>query len=169
MKKVLLFSVTLLASVYLYLAYIGIEPQDRRPGTLISGEVRALPGDLSFVADAQKVTLETQPWYGIPFSVTVVAVAHEGRIYVPSIYESPQRFPGSKYWNHVVAKNPQVRLRVGQDIYPLRIEPVHDTAEFAAAYAALGRKYAFWREQMPLDPELPRFALLRLERRTEPL
>ncbi len=102
---------------------------------------------------------------GIPFSVTVVVARDGDRIYVPSLYDSAQPFPGSKYWNHVVAENPNVRLRVDETLYPLTISPVTDAAEFRDAFTALGRKYPFWREQMTLDDSQPRFALLRLRPR----
>ena len=63
---------------YAYLAFVGIEPKDRRPGTKLSGTTAVLPQDLAFVDNKMEVTLETQPWYGIPFSVTTVIVRHGG-------------------------------------------------------------------------------------------
>ena len=83
MKRTLTVVGVLLLLIYGYLAFVGIEPLDRRPGTLLSGTVAALPQDVRFVDEVGEVTLETRPWYGIPFSVTVVVVSHEGLIYVP--------------------------------------------------------------------------------------
>ena len=164
-KKILIISGLLLIVGYLYLAFVGIEPKDRRPGTLLSGTVAILPQDVSFVDEVDEITLETQPWYGIPFSVTAVVVSHNGAIYVPSLYDSPQTFPGTKYWNKVVARNSDVRLRVGEDIFELAAAPVIDDEEFQAVFDALGRKFPFWREQIELDGRLPRFALIRLSPR----
>ena len=165
MKKFLVGLLVALVIVYAGLALVGIEPQDRRPGTLIQGIEAPLPQDVSFVDPVPEVTLETQPWYGIPLSVTVVAVSHAGHIYVPSLYDAPMPFPGTKYWNQVVQSNPNVRLRVEGNIYPLQIAPVTDDAEFKAVFAALGNKFPFWREQIELKGTTPRFALLRLSPR----
>ncbi len=165
MKSVFAAIVTILALVYAWLAFIGIEPADRRPGTLLAGTEQPLPTDLSFLDTAMEVELETRPWFGIPFSVTVVVARDADEIYVPSLYDTAQPFPGTKYWNHVVAANPNVRLRVDEMLYPLTITPVTNEAEFRDAFAALGRKYPFWREQMTLDGSQPRFALLRLQPR----
>lgn len=165
LRKVLIIALTLAVAGYCYLAFIGVEPQDRRPGTLLSGTVAVLPQDVSFVDDVDEITLETLPWYGIPFSVTAVVVSYDGAIYVPSLYDSPQPFPGTKYWNKVVAENSDVRLRVGENIYELAAAPVLDEQEFQAVFEALGRKFPYWREQIALDGRLPRFALIRLSPR----
>ena len=151
--------------MYSYLAFIGVEPKDRRPGTLLSGTPATLPLDVSFVDDVAEITLETLPWYGIPFSVTTVVVSYNGGIYVPSLYDSPQAFPGTKYWNKVVARNSDVRLRVGSNIYELSATPVLDDQEFRGVFEALGKKFPYWREQIALDGRLPRFALIRLSPR----
>ena len=164
-KKTLITTLTLLVVVYLYLAFVGIEPKDRRPGTLLSGTPAILPHDVSFVDDVAEITLETLPWYGIPFSVTAVVVSYNGAIYVPSLYDSPQAFPGTKYWNKVVSRNSDVRLRVGESVYELAAAPVLDDQEFRAVFEALGRKFPYWREQIELDGRLPRFALIRLSPR----
>ncbi len=165
MKSVVGALIAILVAAYAYLAFVGVEPADRRPGTLLAGTEQPLPMDLSFLDAAMEVELETRPWFGIPFSVTVVVARDENAIYVPSLYDAAQPFPGTKYWNHVVAANPNVRLRVEETLYPLSITPVMDQTEFRAAFAALGRKYPFWREQMTLDDSQPRFALLRLQPR----
>ncbi len=164
-KRFLISILTLLVVGYVYLAFVGIEPQDRRPGTLLSGSTVPLPTDVSFVDDVGEITLETRPWYGIPFSVTAVVVSYDGAIYVPSLYDSPQAFPGTKYWNKVVSNNSDVRLRVGENLYELAAAPVLDRQEFQAAFEALGRKLPFWREQIALDDFPPRFALIRLSPR----
>lgn len=127
-------------------ALAGCEPKDRRPGTWLSGEeVTTEVADWSFVNDHQEIFIETHPWYGIPFSVTTVIASADNEVYVPSIYDAPAEFPGSKYWNSVIEKNPEVRVKIGDEIYPMRAEPAADEAEFAAGLAALAAKYDFWR------------------------
>ena len=77
------FLATLLPAVMLLLA--ACEPQDRRPGLWLSGElVDPPPEDFSFVLDYPEIFVETRPWYGIPFSVTTVIGIRDGKLYVPS-------------------------------------------------------------------------------------
>jgi hypothetical protein len=115
------------------------------------------------LADVNEVQLETHPWYGIPFSVTVVIVNDRGTLYVPSLYDEAMDFPGTKYWNKVVERNPGVRLRVGTSLYEMSIHPVVDDAGFAAALAAFGRKSSFWQDKIDAGETPRQFALLRLE------
>lgn len=157
----------LLALVYGALRWVGIDPQDRRPGTRISGQPAVLPQNLAELAGTQEVTLETRPWFGVPFSVTTVLAEGGGRLFVPSIYDSVQAFPGSKYWNHVVQQNPEVRLRVAGRIYEMAIYPTTTDESFREALAALGRKYPFWAQQAPMERSSASFALLQLVPRGE--
>ena len=166
-RKILLAIGALLIAAYVYLAFIGIEPLDRRPGTRIAGIDAPLPADVGFVDEVDEITLETYPWYGVPFSITAVIVSHAGALYVPSLYDSPQAFPGTKFWNAVVERNPNVRLRVGTTTYRMTASPVVEDTEFAQVFQALGAKFPFWREQIELDGRLPRFALIKLSPRAD--
>ena len=141
------------------------EPQDRRPGTWLSGDEAALPDDLSFVADHAEVFIETRPWYGIPFSVTVVLGTRNGKLYVPSIYEEEAPFPGSKYWNSVIADNPDIRLKIGDTLYPMTATPVRDLAEFRDGVGALADKYDSWAGWMADESTAPPFVIIRLDPR----
>lgn len=143
----------------------GCEPKDRRPGTWLSGdEVTQAVTDWSFVNDAQEVFIETHPWYGIPFSVTTVIASADGKVYVPSIYDAPAEFPGSKYWNSVIAANPEVRVKIADQLYPMTALPAENDAEFAAGLAALADKYDFWRQVQNGETDTA-FAIIRLHPR----
>ena len=72
MRKLLAGLAGLLMLAWAGLFFIGIEPKDRRPGTRLSGEMVEIPTDWSFLDDVQEVHIETDPWWGVPFSVTVV-------------------------------------------------------------------------------------------------
>ena len=159
--------VLLLLVVWSFLAFVGVEPKDRRPGTRLTGELSALPASWSFLQDEAiaEVHVETHPWYGIPFSVTTVIAEDGGNPYLPSLYTAAMEFPGSKYWNKVVAADPRVRLRVNDSIYEMTIYPVTDPAEFYRAFAALGAKYPFWAQKLETDEAPYKFALLRLQPR----
>lgn len=169
MKKFLIGALLVLLAAWVYLAFVGIEPQDRRPGTRLSGQSATMPADWSFLnADsATEVHLETYPWYGVPFSVTtVIAVGADGVAYVPSLYGDVMEFPGTKFWNKAVQANPNVRLRADGKLYELAIYPITDSAEFARAFAALGSKYPFWAEKLAQNDTPYTFALLRLAPRS---
>lgn len=145
----------------------GCEPKDRRPGTWLSGEpVRAPVSDWSFINDQMEVFIETRPWYGIPFSVTTVIAEADGRVYVPSIYEEPAEFPGSKYWNGIIADNPAIQLKVGGKLYPFNALPAADDAEFTHGLSALAAKYDFWRSVENGEADIA-FTIIRLHPRAD--
>lgn len=167
MKKILLGVFVLLIGVWAFAAFIGVEPKDRRPGTKLSGDAAQVPQSWTFVNDERlaEVHIETHPWYGVPFSVTTVIAAHENAVYVPSLYPDVMTFPGSKFWNKVVAADPNIRLRVEGSLYDMAIYPITDPEEFQRAFVALASKYPFWAQKLA-DNEMPRkFALLRVQPR----
>ncbi|MGE0621191.1 MAG: hypothetical protein AB7I04_24670 [Pseudomonadales bacterium] len=143
----------------------GCEPKDRRPGLWLSGEVSALPDDLSFIADHPEIFVETRPWYGIPFSVTTVIGTRNGRLYVPSIYDEELPFPGTKYWNSVIAENPDVRLKIGGRLYEMRAVWVRDLDEYREGVRALADKYESWARWLEDENSAPHFVIIRMDPR----
>jgi len=140
------------------------EPKDRTPGSWLSGQlVEAQITDWSFSEEFQEIFIQTQPWYGIPFSVTVVVASSNGKIYSPSIYDAPLEFPGSKYWNSVIEANPEVIVKIGEQLYPRRARLVTDEIEFEAAFEALANKYGFWRTAKDQPEQRPPFVLICLD------
>lgn len=165
MRRFVIVLVVMAAIAYVGLSVIGVEPKDRRPGTRLDGDLADTPASWSFTDTAMEVHLETYPWWGVPFSVTTV-IARDGQdLFVPSLYEKQADFPGTKFWNTVVQSNPNVRLRVGTDLYELQIAPIQEPAEFERAFQALGRKYPFWAERVAANDTRGRFALLKLSAR----
>jgi hypothetical protein len=155
--------------VAVLLALLGLaacEPQDRRPGTWLSGEVaETLPADWSFTGDHAEIFVETSPWYGIPFSVTTVVGTKNGKLYVPSIYDEELPFPGTKYWNSVIARNPEVRVKIGERIYELEAHHVQDATEYLAGLSALAEKYDSWRRWAEDPDSGPHFVIIRMDPR----
>ena len=143
------------------------EPRDRTPGTWTRGEIVEGPvADWSFTDDALEVFLQTHPWYGVPHSVTTVLASANDTLYIPSIYFDPEApFPEGKYWNRIVAENPEVLLKVGGKRYPLKISHITDEAEFEKGFLALAAKYPFWQEQYENEAERVTFHLFRLDPR----
>lgn len=153
----------LLVALLPLLAAAGCEPRDRRPGTWLSGHVAEAPiSDWSFVNDQQEVFVETRPWYGIPHSVTTVIASSNGKVFVPSIYEAPAEFPGTKYWNRIIANNPSVRVKVGDTLYEMEARPAANAEESAEGFSALAEKYDFWRKvHEDPDNQMP-FVIIRM-------
>lgn len=143
-----------------------IEPKDRRPGMRLTGEVASeVVTDWSFSDAYQEVLLETQTWYGIPHSVTTVCAAKGDKLYVPSVYFEGGAW-GDKFWNRNVERDPNVRIKLGDTVYPLVAVVVDDPAELRSAMGALAEKYPLWKDQLA-KPESERFdmAMVRMDPR----
>lgn len=151
-------------AILLMLVLAACEPADRTPGMWLSGDVETIEiSDWSFSNDHMEVFLETHPWYGIPFSVTVVTATTGDKLFVPSIYSEPAEFPGSKYWNSVIEKNPAVLIKIGNKLYPRSAHLISDEAEFEEAFEALAGKYDYWRSIKDGTEKRPPFVLIRLD------
>ncbi len=136
--SVLLLSLILLASC---------EPQDRRPGFWLSGELVDTPvTDWSFTDEVPEIFVETRTRYGIPHSVTTVCVAHNGILYVPSVYFEGGEFPDARFWNRNVVRDPRVRLKIAKRIFERKAVVVEDPAEWSEVLAAFARKSSFWKD-----------------------
>jgi len=147
----------------------GCDPQDRRPGLWLSGEeVKAPVTDWSFTDAIDLIFVETRTWYGIPHSVTTVCVAHDGALYVPSVYMEGGTFPDARYWNRNVVRDPRVRLGIDGRIYERKAVLVEDPDEWMAVLAAFARKSPFWEqlEETP-SPERPTIVFFRMDPRDD--
>lgn len=104
-------------------------PGGRLEGTVVHEPVT----DWSFTNSRSTVQLETRP--EDPYSVTVWCVAHDDALYVPS------RHAAKKSWVQHVLDEPQVRVRVGERIYPGTMVRVTDPKQIEAVVPALVAKY----------------------------
>jgi len=159
-RSMLLSSLILLASC---------EPQDRRPGFWLSGELVDAPvTDWSFTDEISEIFVETRTWYAIPHSVTTVCVAHKGTLYVPSVYAEGGKFPDARFWNRNVVRDPRVRLKIGERIFEREAVLVEDPAEWSEVLDAGGRRVSFW-EDLAEKPESarPKIVFLRMDPRAE--
>ena len=144
-----------------------MDPKDRRPGLRLSGEVVSEAiNDWSFSDEYQEIYLETQTWYMIPHSVTVVCAGLGEKLYVPTIYFEGGEWP-DKVWNSNVDSDPHVRLEIGGKIYEREAVVVEDPAEVQVALQALAAKYPFWQEQLSKpESERPDMAMVRMDPRS---
>ncbi|HTK98141.1 MAG TPA: hypothetical protein VL379_08965 [Pseudomonadales bacterium] len=147
---------------------VACEPHDRRPGQWLHGEVVTTPvTDWSFSDGVDEIFVETATWYFVPHSVTTTVVTSDGTLYVPSLYYGGGEFPTERFWNRNIARDPNVRLKIGDKVYPRTAALVTDPAERSRVLAAFAAKYDRWREMLKNgDPEKPKIVLLRMDPRS---
>ena len=162
MKTFVLFTIAIVALV-------ACNPKDRRPGTWLSGEVVAEPvADWSFANDEREIFVETRTWYGIPHSVTTVVVAHNGTLYVPSVYFEGGTFPEARFWNRNVVRDPRVRLQIGDRIFERKAVLVESQDEWNDVLAAFAAKIPFWQDLAAKpEGERPTVIFLRMDPRED--
>jgi hypothetical protein len=120
----------------------GFEPDERRPGLWLKGELVTAPvTDWSFANQIKSVKLQTNTWYGIPHSVTIYCVSYKGQLYLDSFYRAGLTYPHGRSWNEDVARDPHVRIKMGNQLYDRTLSLVNDPAEAAAVNEAKLKKY----------------------------
>ena len=110
------------------------DPMGPVAGRALSGEERAYPEDWAFTNDHMTIAVETRPATN-PHSVTTICFMHDGALYVPAGGGS------DKNWTHYAVTDPQVRIKVGDAVYPARLTRVTD-ADPADFLASAGSKYS---------------------------
>jgi len=120
----------------------GLEPNQRRPGLWLKGELVTTPvADWSFTDQVPNLKIQTNTWYGIPHSVTINCVSYKGQLYLDSFYAAGLTYPHGRSWNENVARDPHVRLKIGDKLYDRTLALVTDPAETAAVNEAKEKKY----------------------------
>ena len=114
----------------------------RLPGLWLRGDVVTTPvTDWSFTDKIQTVKVQTRTWYLLPHSVTTFCVAYNGQLYLTSVYRPGIEYPHGRNWNANVARDPHVRLKIGNQLYDRTLSYVTDPAEKAAVMQARVKKY----------------------------
>lgn len=108
---------------YVGLIYLPFDPDERRPGTRLSGDVAAVQDADFLFPRGMRAWLETRTWYLIRHSVTVTPFVRDGILYVGC------RACDTKVWPKYVARDDRVRLKMGEDIYERRAVRITDPAE----------------------------------------
>lgn len=120
----------------------GLDPNQRRPGLWLKGELVTTPvADWSFTDQVPNLKIQTNTWYGIPHSVTINCVSYKGQLYLDSFYAAGLTYPHGRSWNENVARDPHVRLKIGDKVYDRTLVLVTDPAETAAVNEAKAKKY----------------------------
>src|SRR6202790_4499783 len=149
--------VVIMAVTILTLRATGLEPEYldlnqlrahhmiARPGLWLKGEVVTPPGtDWSFVDKVEHpgrglntVLVETRTPYFIPHSVRTIPTVRNGQLYIRSHQDRMDlQFPNDKSWTSSVARDPRVRIKIGDKLYEATVVLVADRAQ---ASTVLGR------------------------------
>jgi len=121
---------------------VGLDPKERRPGLWLTGELVTKPvTDWSFTDKYPNIFVQTRSWYGLPHSVTTTITAHNGQVYLTSVYRPGLEFPRDRLWNTNIMRDPHVRLKIGDQVFDRTVALVTDPAEKDAVLATKARKY----------------------------
>jgi hypothetical protein len=144
-KKSLIVVGALLACLVIALValrVVGLDPRERRPGLWLTGELVTQPvTDWAFTDKYPNIFVQTRSWYGLPHSVTTTVTAHNGQIYLTSVYRQGAQFPRDRQWNVNIIRDPHVRLKIGDRVFDRTVALVTDPAEKDAVLETKAKKY----------------------------
>ena len=141
----LTFRITGLEPEYLDLDQLRAHHMIARPGLWLKGDVVTTQvTDWSFVDKVEHpgrsintVLVETRTPYFIPHSVRTMPFVRNGVLYIRSHQDRMDlQFPNDKSWTGNVARDPRVRIKIGDKLYEATMVLVADRAQ---ATALLGR------------------------------
>lgn len=120
----------------------GFGPHGRTPGLWLSGTLVTTPvTDWSFASKYRTLEIQTRSWYGLPHSVTTNCVLYDGQLYVDSIYRAGMHYPNGRSWNENIARDPHVRIKLGNQLYDCTLVHITDPAVIAGVLQAKSIKY----------------------------
>ncbi len=124
------------------LRVVGLDPRERRPGLWLQGDLVTTPvTDWSVTEKYPTIYIQTRSWYLLPHSVTITCVAHNGQLYLTSVFREGSPFPQGKLWTRNVMRDPHVRLKIGNQVYDETVSLVTDPSERAAVLESKAKKY----------------------------
>ena len=146
--KIVVSTIIVLAAALLLLSITGFEPKgcpptDRSfsckvPGLWIKGDPVTTPvTDWSFTDKIPEIKIQTQTPFLLPHSVTIWCAVYNGNLYVTSYR--------GRMWVEDIVREPNVRLKIGDQIFDRTLTMVNDPAEKAAVLEAKGKKYPKWK------------------------
>ncbi len=117
------------------------DPWAQLPGKRITGEeVTERIEDWSFMEPSTRVILEVRP--SDPYSLYIRAYQHKGVLYLNSI--SPEN-----RWTQFLLEDPNLRLKVENEIYKVRATRVEDSALVTEIQKAMEQVSPSLRERTP--------------------
>lgn len=123
--------------VLVVLRFTGFGPHGRTPGLWLNGTLVATPvTDWSFADNYRTLEIQTRTPYLLPHSVTTACIEYMGQLYVGSIYEAGLVYPHGRSWNENVARDPHVRIKIGDRLYDAILVHITDPAFINAVLQA---------------------------------
>jgi hypothetical protein len=121
----------------------GVSPTCRLPGLWLRGNPATAPvADWSFTDNYQTVKVQTQDRLFLPYSVTTYCVSYNSQLYLTSVYgPGLPKYPRGRHWNENVARDPHVRIKIGDQLFDRTLVYVTDPAERAAVIRNKAKKY----------------------------
>lgn len=136
---------------------VACRPMGPLPGGELSGTVQAIPNDWSAARDMPIVQVETRP--NNPYSINIWGVAHENDFYIGSGSGKEATWVGH------LEEDPNIRLRLGTNIYLLRAMRVTDEAEKTVVRDLYVEKYEDFEEQISSQYAAEELFVFRLDPR----
>ena len=131
-----------LALLLALLSITGFGPHGNTPGLWIKGDLVTTPvADWSFTDKVETANVQTRTWYLLPHSVTTYCVSYQGQLYLTSIYREGLVYPHGRSWNEDVARDPHVRIKLGNQLYDRTLSRVTDETLRQEVLAAKRKKY----------------------------
>jgi hypothetical protein len=132
------------------LSIIGLAPRERTPGLWLKGNLVTTPvQDWSFAGQVSSVQVQTRTWYLIPHSVMIYCAVYNGQLYVDSFYPPGVEYPHGRSWNEDVARDPRVRIKIGNNLYDVSLSHDTDPSDKTAVLQVVAKKYP----QLKIPPE----------------
>jgi hypothetical protein len=115
----------------------------RVPGLWLRGNLVTTPvTDWSFTDQYQNAKLQTTGPFGIPHSIGTYLVSYNGQLYLTSVYAPGlPPYPHGRRWNENVARDPHVRIKIGDNLYDRTLVYLTDPDERAAIIQNKRKKY----------------------------
>src|SRR5215467_2948532 len=134
--------VVCLVLLLLVLSTTGFGPHGNMPGLWLKGDLVTTPvADWSFTDSIETVNVQTRTRYLLPHSVTTYCVAYNGQLYLTSVYRAGLTYPHGRSWNEDVARDPHVRIKIGNQLYDRTLSRVTDETLRQNVLAAKRKKY----------------------------
>ena len=145
LKRAGLSLLLLLLVALVSLRTFGFEPQDRRPGLWLVGDLVTEPvSDWIFTDQFGEIFVQTNTRYGIPHSITTYCVEYNGNFYLFSASYTGDVFPDTRGGNRNVVRGPRVRLKMGGRLYDQTLRYVTDAAMTEPVIKRFESKYPEW-------------------------
>ena len=116
-------------------AFSCFSPEAQRPGLHLQGEVATTQPDWAFTNDHKEIAVEVATPYLLPHSVTIWCAEVDGELYIGA------RDPDTKRWPGWVDRDPDVRLRIGSQVFEVRLAQLEDTSRIVRVQGAYAAKY----------------------------